>query len=246
MKKIVLLMAFTLPIVFMSCDDNKDEPVTSDNHEYVDLGLPSGTLWATCNVGANSPEEYGDYFAWGETVPKELYDWSNYKWWKWEWDSISSDFITADVTWYKYYYRDWENNAYVEGDNKMELDPEDDAAYVNWGARWRMPTLEQINELVEYCDWQWTSKNDVNGQLITGPNGKTIFLPAAGGPADVLYYDGISGYYWSRTLCSQEKYNIVGIDQKSAYIMYIDLWDNEVWYEHRFYGNSVRPVRDSK
>ena len=70
MKKVFLLMAVILPFVFASCGDDKNEPAVPDNHEYVDLGLPSGTLWATCNVGANTPEEYGDYFAWGETAPK--------------------------------------------------------------------------------------------------------------------------------------------------------------------------------
>ena len=72
-----------------SCDDDKNEPAVPDNHEYVDLGLPSGTLWATCNVGANSPEEYGDYFAWGETTPKDVYDWSTYKWAHWVYDTDS-------------------------------------------------------------------------------------------------------------------------------------------------------------
>ena len=76
MKKILLLMAIVaVPLVFISCGDDKDEPAAPDGHQYVDLGLPSGTLWATCNIGANSPEEYGDYFAWGETVPKAAYEW---------------------------------------------------------------------------------------------------------------------------------------------------------------------------
>lgn len=107
MKKILLLMAIVLPFVLISCGDDKDEPESPDNHEWIDLGLPSGTLWATCNIGANKPEEYGDYFAWGEVSSKKVYSNDNYKW---------SDY-----------------SKYNETDNKTELEPEDDAAYVNWG-----------------------------------------------------------------------------------------------------------------
>ena len=246
MKKIFLFMAIALPFIFVSCSDDKDEAKDSNNHEWVDLGLPSGTLWATCNVGADRPEEYGDHFAWGETVPKELYHWSNYKWGHWDWDTIDGYPLYLEVTLYKYYYRNWKNNAYVEGDNKTELDPEDDAAYVNWGSKWRMPTLEQMQELLEYCDWQWTERNGVNGHLVTGPNEKTIFLPAAGGRADTLYFDGSSGYYWSRTLCSQQKLKMEAADQEEAYIIYLDACFNEAWYASRFDGQSVRPVRVSK
>ena len=244
MKKILLLMAIALPFVFISCDDN--EPVVPDDHEWVDLGLPSGTLWATCNVGANSPEEYGDYFAWGETTPKERYDGSNYKWARWDWDTISGEIPQVNVTFNKYYFRDWDDNAYVEGDRKTELDPEDDAAYVNWGSQWRMPTLEQLLELEEYCDCQWTERNGITGQLITGPNGKTIFFPAAGARADRTYYIGENSYYWSRTLCSPEKYRIEVADQEDAYILFLDPWYKEVWYSTRYEGHSIRPARASK
>ncbi len=164
-----------------------------DDHEgdYVDLGLPSGTLWATMNVGASSPEEYGDYFAWGETAPKDNYNWSTYKWCN---DSYTS--MTKYCT----------NSSYgADGftDGKTELDPEDDAAYVNWGISWRMPTHEQQQELVEECTWTWTQQNGVNGHLVTGPNGNTIFLPAAGYRWDEsLNGAGSDGYYWSRALDS--------------------------------------------
>ena len=139
MKKILLLMAIAVPFVFiLSCsdDNDKDEPMTPDNHEYVDLGLPSGTLWATCNVGATTPEDMGDYFAWGETAPKQIYDMDNYKWY----DS-SSDKLTKYCT----------DDKYGAVDYMTELLPEDDAAYVNWGPSWRMPTLEQQQELIERC-----------------------------------------------------------------------------------------------
>ncbi len=160
-----------------------------ENHEYVDLGLPSGTLWATCNIGASAPEEYGDYFAWGETDPKDYYDWSTYKW-----CNGSSKTLTKYCTDSSYGY-----NGFV--DNKTELDPEDDAAYVNWGPSWRMPTSNQYSELCGLCTWEWTQRNGVNGRLVTGPNGKTLFLPAAGMLwNDYLYDSGSTGHYWSRTL----------------------------------------------
>ena len=102
---------------------------TLDGHAYVDLGLPSGTLWATCNVGASSPEEYGDYFAWGETEPKNDYNWSTYKYCK-----GSSTTMTKYCT----------SSSYGTVDNKTELEPSDDAATVNWGSNWQMPSLEQL------------------------------------------------------------------------------------------------------
>ncbi len=170
-------------------------PALEDNHEYVDLGLPSGTLWATCNIGASAPEEYGDYFAWGETEPKDNYDWNTYKWYN------------HDIRDYTKYHKDYayydESGNYhsVPADGNTVLDPEDDAAYVNWSPLWRMPTGEQQRELVEKCTWTWTTSNGVIGQLVTGPNGNAIFLPAAGRRmADALDNEGTSGFYWSRTI----------------------------------------------
>ena len=160
------------------------------DHEYVDLGLPSGTLWATMNVGANSPEDYGAYYAWGETAPKEFYDWDTYILCYYDEDgNLKLSKYNNDIN-------------YGTVDNKTELDPEDDAAYVIWGPSWRMPTSEQLQELADHCTWKWTTaQNGVNGLLVTGPNGNSMFLPAAG------YHDGSSiysektcGFYWSRTL----------------------------------------------
>ncbi len=140
-----------------------DDPVTPpDPHEWVDLGLPSGTLWATCNVGASNPEELGSYFAWGETATKDFYEWSTYKWCN-----------GSETTMTKYCTNsDYGNDGFV--DNKTELDPEDDAAYVNWGPSWRMPTTEQQCELYENCSSDWTTQNGVNGRLFTGPNRITL------------------------------------------------------------------------
>ena len=190
--------------------------------DYVDLGLPSGTLWATCNVGASSPEEYGDYFAWGETTPKEVYNWNTYKWCE-----GASDQLT------KYCY---DSNFGYNGftDDKTELDLEDDAAYVNRGSDWRMPSKEQIEELINKCTWTWTTLNGVKGRKVTGPNGNSIFLPAAGyRDGDSLIDDGSFGNYWSRSLDSPEY----------AYELAFGDGFFRRQYTDRYYGESVRAVR---
>ena len=139
-------------------------------------------------MGANSPEDYGDYFAWGETAPKETYNWSPYKW------CYGS---ARDLSKY------CTNTSCGTVDNKTELDSADDAAYVNWGEDWRMPTLAQQKELLNNCTRTWMTLNGVNGTLVTGPNGNTIFLPATGYRWDAfLSGAGSYGYYWSRTLDS--------------------------------------------
>ena len=155
-------------------------------YKYVDLGLPSGTLLADRNVGANAPEAYGDYFAWGETTTKSTYDWSTYKWCQ-----------GSETTMTKY----CTNSSYGTVDNKTVLDLEDDAAYVYMGTEWRMPTKEEQDELNSECTWMWTLLNKVYGYKVTGPNGKSIFLPAAGCRLDGSLYDaGSYGHYWSASL----------------------------------------------
>ena len=199
-------------------------------HEYVDLGLPSGTLWATCNIGASAPEECGDYFAWGETTPKVYYGWSTYKW-----------FATgASQTGFTKYCCDSSAGYFDFADEKTELNPADDAATMNWGPNWQMPSDDQLNELDESCSWQWTQRNGVNGYLVTGPNGKTMFLPLTGfyvGSSRVRA--GFDGEYWSRTLFT-EYYS----SSRACYLTFYD----EDWYwfaTARFYGLPVRPVRTS-
>ncbi|MBO7118910.1 MAG: hypothetical protein J6W03_01155 [Bacteroidaceae bacterium] len=199
------------------------EPI-DDSHEWVDLGLPSGTKWATCNVGANSPEEYGDYFAWGETESKDYYDWSTYKWCNGSYDTITKYCISSYVGY----------NGFT--DSKTELDPEDDVAAVNWGGSWRMPTLEQVSELHNNCTCERTTQDSVNGTLVTGPNGNSIFLPAAGRrQLDGPYYTGSDGYYLSRSLQS---------DSCNGYSLSFNF--NTGWwgwyYTYRSYGFTVRPV----
>ena len=248
MKKILLLLAIALPFLFISCGDDKDEPLVPDEHDCVDLGLPSGTLWATCNVGADSPEEYGTFFAWGETSPKSEYVWYNYELAHWVYDTISENFYrVVEETWYKYYFMNWKDNKTFDGDHKTELDVEDDAAYVNWGSRWRTPTLEQLQELVEKCDWQWTTKNGVKGYIVTGRNGNSIFMPLSGGWSSQPFNGGEFAYYWSRTLCTPKKLALESAGQSHAYILFFNMFDEQhVWYDSRYEGNPVRAVRVSK
>ena len=199
-----------------------------DEHEYVDLGLPSGTLWATCNIGANSPEEFGDYFAWGETEPKDYYGWGNYKWFNF----IDDQYF--ELTKY--------DTDIDDGDGKTELDPEDDAAYVNWGPSWSMPTKEQFRELITKCGYgKRATLNGVNGRLFTGPNGNTLFLPAAGiHYGDDLEYAGSDGYYWSNTLDTSDDLGPVFAStlEFHSYMFY-----TETYSEIRIWGLTVRPVR---
>ncbi len=205
--------------------ETPDTPVLPDidpNHEYVDLGLPSGTLWATCNVGASSPEDYGDYFAWGETSPKTTYSWSTYKWGN-DWDNL-----------FKYNT----SSSYGTVDNRTVLEPSDDAATVNWGSGWRMPTYAELDELSQYCTWTWTTLNGVNGQLVVGPNGNSLFLPAAGYRyVASLLVAGSNGYYWSSSLYS--------VSPLFACYLYFSSGYHNWNYNYRYYGRSVRPVRAS-
>lgn len=196
-------------------------PHTDDSQDYVDLGLPSGTLWATKNVGADTPEGFGSFFSWGETTPKSLYEWSTYKWCVAGYELMSKYCTSA---------------AHGTVDNKTELEYEDDAAYVNWGEEWCMPTLSQMNELQTKCSWRWTKMNGRNGYEVTGPNGNTLFLPAAGyRRGSSVSAVGSYGYYWSSSL-------VIG-SSRHAYAMFLrsDVVDSKNNY--RYIGHSVRPVR---
>lgn len=154
-------------------------------HEWVDLGL--SVMWATCNVGATSPEGHGDYFAWGETSPKSEYIWSNLKYCK---DEKGDSFS-------KYNY-----DQRGTRDKKKSLELSDDAARANWGGSWRMPTRTELKELIYECDWTWTTLNGENGYKVTSrSNGNSIFLPAAGCRNYAkLYNGGTAGHYWASSL----------------------------------------------
>ena len=156
---------------------------SANGHEYVDLGLPSGTLWATCNVGSDTPEGYGDLFAWGETWPKDdEYDWDNYKWYG---GRDENGYVAAYVT--KYCTNSiFGYNGFT--DNLTTLQLSDDAATANWGAGWRTPTREEWYELIAYTTSVYTTQNGVNGMLFTATNGNYVFLADS------------EGDYWSSSL----------------------------------------------
>lgn len=189
MKRLLSILIFA--IIFVGCKKEKNVDVVSDDgHEYVDLGLPSGTLWAACNVGASRPEEVGDYFAWGETVTKNMYDWKQYKF----------GILCNNVYKLTKYCNDSTcgYNGYV--DNLTILESVDDAVSANWGDKWRMPTAEEYNELYQNTSFTWTTLNGVYGRLLTGINGNSIFFPATGFRLDdELICTGL-GIYWSSSL----------------------------------------------
>jgi uncharacterized protein YjdB len=171
----------------VTVNNNLSKP---DSVEAVDLGLPSGLKWASCNVGATKPEEYGAYFAWGETEPKDKYIWSNYKF---ELGTLNYGPFSKYVT----------NSSYGTLDNKTVLDTEDDAASANWGGNWRMPTDAEWTELRNNCSSEWKENNNgtgINGFLVTGPNNKSIFLPAAGYLRSTSTLGNVAGYYCSSSL----------------------------------------------
>lgn len=182
-----------------------------NGHEYIDLGLPSGTLWATCNIGANVPEEYGDYFAWGEITSKEVYEQKNYKYY----DTVSQTYT-----------------KYTETDGLVTLTPNDDAATANWGAEWRMPTYEESVELLRFCDVKIFEINGVNGFLLIGPNGCSIFFPTTGW-FDTKIEEEDSFSCW---LCSVLKSN-------SSYIVIKGNTIHSIYYYlSRYKGLTIRAV----
>ena len=196
--------------------------VYNGNYEYVDLGLPSGTLWATFNVGAGSPEGVGDQFAWGETEPKENYCWETYK--------------------YFGGYRHVVITKYNDSDGLINLEPSDDAATVKWGTEWCTPTSNQFYELFSNTTGTMTSQNGRNGRLFTASNGNSIFLPTndtveySSGPCEV-------GLYWGR--------GIVVDPYKEMASDLVFEWDNgycgtDSDWDYRYCGHSIRPVRSSR
>ena len=194
-------------------------------HAYVDLGLPSGTLWATTNVGADSPEEYGDYFAWGETKPKNEYSWNTYKWCNGSYDSLI-----------KYNY----NSSYGVVDDMTILNLQDDAATVNWGGSWRMPTDEEWYELLNSsnCSITWANQSGHFGYRITSlVNGNSIFLPAAGGYYGLSQSDSsIYGSYWSSSINEGGPHGARDVDFNKENVY------QDSGIDIRCDGQSVRPV----
>jgi hypothetical protein len=167
--------------------DAVDEETVPRTVTAVDLGL--SVKWADRNVGADSPEDYGDYFAWGETEPKSTYDWSTYKWCEGDYDQLTK-YCTKSS---------YGSNGFTDG--KTTLSSSDDAATANMGSSWRMPTKSELEELKNGCTWTWTTRSGKEGYKVTGPSGKSIFLPAAGYRSyGDLSYAGSYGGYWSSLL----------------------------------------------
>ncbi|MBO7200012.1 MAG: hypothetical protein J6V54_01315 [Bacteroidales bacterium] len=207
------LVMIATALVFTGCKkDQEDEnnggggvtvSGTIAGHDYVDLGLPSGTKWATCNVGASTPEEYGNYYAWGETSTKTEYTEEN---------SVTYGQQMSDIS----------GNAQY------------DAATANWGSTWRIPNRAEVEELIDNCTWTWTTQNGVNGIKVTGTNGNSIFLPAAGVSNESI---GLACCYYSSFPGGEENCCVYGI--------YSDLEDSdrfELGWLYRYAGFTVRPV----
>ena len=183
---ISLLSILSFALLISSCKEQSSHK----GHEYVDLGL--SVKWATCNVGAQSPEDYGEYYAWGETTAKTIYTLKGYR------------FRASGDAPYNAKFSKYDTDDKLGPVNKKVLEPADDVANVKWGGNWRMPTKEEIEELNWNCDWVWTTQNGVNGVKITskveGYTDRSIFIPAAGYRTDSRQlFAGESGEYWSST-----------------------------------------------
>lgn len=210
--------------------DNKSGVISG--HDYVDLGLPSGTKWATCNVGASSIEEKGNLYAWGEVSPKKLFSVSN--------------------------YFDSSYNKYTIKTKTSIVGTTNDVAYIEWGEEWRMPTRIQVNELVNNCEWKAGNYNGRKGMIGKGPNGKTIFFPATGyGNENDIWYTDDEGTYLCGELCNPDKHNHNGYDpavivdaenSKRAYCYSFSYRYGQPTRinsgcAQRYYGRAIRPVK---
>ncbi len=209
MKKIFITLSMTL---LLSANNLFAQEITSGKE--IDLGLPSGTIWAAWNVGATSPEEYGGYYAWGETEEKSDYDWDTYKYYNAQTERYIN--IGSDISGTQY-----------------------DVARQKWGASWRMPTKAEMYELTSKCTWTWCQYKGVNGCKVIGPNGNSIFLPAAGVHEETsLKFDGSFGYYWSATfLENNSTYSAWGT------FFYNDGCSSDNYYCRRDFGLLIRPVK---
>lgn len=214
---------------------------TPTEFTYVDLGLPSGTLWATFNIGAEEPEDYGYYFAWGETQPKDRYTLKTYRWMTEgndSWEYINKYTIAdgqTDGIWYN-------SGVVFVGDGKRVLETEDDAATVNWGEKWQMPSQEQAKELTQNTTVEWTTLGDVVGLKVTSnANGNSIFLPAAGYRYSTDTNSLIEAvYYWTCSNAGNGKAHEIYIRNAN----FNNYWSSAWNYSGNIYeGLPVRPVR---
>ena len=194
-------------------DNENDKPNTSPA-EAIDLGLPSGTKWASCNVGATKPEEYGGYYAWGETEEKDTYTWGTYI------HSSTYHDLGKDISGSEY-----------------------DVAHVKWGGNWCMPTNDDFEELKQYCNWVWEECQGVSGARVIGPNGQNIFLPAASfkdGNLNVTNYGSYWGCIWSDKAYPSEL--IFGTVEPSNSWRTCNFYYRAGGSAFHYCGRSVRPV----
>ncbi len=224
--KVTITDAVSVVNIILNGGSEENADKTPAGVEAVDLGLPSGLKWANMNVGASKPEDYGDYFAWGETEPQSsnTYNWSTYKWCN-----------GSNTTLTKYCNNsEYGNNGFTDG--KTVLNLEDDAARANWGGNWRMPTNAEFVELIDNTTSKWVTQNGVYGRKFTSTsNGNSIFLPAAGSRWDGEFYDvGSFGYCWSST--PSDEYDACALYFDSYYANWSSNYD-------RNRGKSVRAVR---
>lgn len=236
--RLTTLVAVAAGLAFASCQKEESNSTAgngSNNGQvpdgYVDLGLPSGLLWATCNLGATTPEEYGDYYAWGETTTKDVYNWSTYKY-----CTVDADGNMQTLTKYN------TSTNYGTPDHLITLQAMDDVATQVLGNGARIPTSEEWEELINNTTDEWMTMNGVNGRKFTAANGNSLFLPAAG-----VYYYYMSGIcnagscleYWSSSLCETHS---------NAALSY---WASSsshygVGFDSRSNGKPVRPVRSAR
>lgn len=211
-KKVTFLNGIKAGSIYTLGWEDYEEVNEINGHEYVDLGL--SVKWATCNVGANAPEEYGDYFAWGETETK-------------------SEYTEENCPTYGLSISELQSQGYIDGAGN--LNPQYDAAAANWGGDWRMPTYDELKELISKCNWMWTTQNGVKGYKVTSKtNGNSIFLPVAGyRSGSSLNGAGNYGHYWSSSRSSD-----------GAYRLFFNSFGPAVDDNNRNSGKSVRPVID--
>jgi len=191
---------------------------TISGHDWVDIGL--SVKWATTNIGAKTPEEYGGYYSWGETKTKNSYTYANC------YDCTNSSYPEKETSWSLYK---------KNGVNEIAPTSGQDAAHENWGGTWRLPTNKEFEELQKKCKWKWTSINNINGYIVTGPNGNSIFLPAggfrSGNTSDKV---GSYGYYWSNTLSPNHP--------NGALDIYFNKETHGTYFSYRSIGKNIRPV----
>ena len=247
MKKALFVLLPIMAVIF-SCNNANNEVYVNtleQEIEAIDLGL--SVKWADRNVGASSPSDYGDYYAWGEIEPhykpgyaqsKEVNIWKDgktgYKLESYKWYQCS------DTALYRPPVFKYAKSKYIS-DNMTDFKDynyADDAARQNFGAKWRTPTTEEWTELIDNCKWTWTSQKGINGYIITGPNGRSIFLPAAGYRENLkIHLLGWYGRYWSSSI---RPHTI-----SSAYMAYFsDDSEGKMTSCDRYCGLSIRPVTD--